>query len=931
MSELEDIRKMLAQERAARKEAERNLEEKTRMLDKSNEKLLNLSSLLPHSAGPDNKESQEADLQLKVPFDHHLIPLMVYRLSDFQFVAVNQTAITRYGYTQEEFVQMKVADLHPKPELNRLAGHLDTASEKENWVTEWKHISKSGEIFDIEVSATTIEYKGHASRLVLISDITERSIAEKEREKSEKKYRTLVENVSDLIYQCNSEGEFTYVNPATEKVCGYPASELVGMHFLEFVKDSYREEVLAYYLWQLGDKVESTYLEFPMVDQSGKALWIGQTVNLHRIDDNNIEIIAHGRNITKQKEVSQVIVRSEERYRSIMENMELGLLMVDKNDVIINAFPKFCEMTGYAKEELIGKKVIDTLLPHEFTSVMEFQNQKRIEGEPGVYELKIKCKDGTTKWVIISGAPYYDEADNLEGSLGIHLDITDRKEMESELVAAKDIAEKSNQAKQIFMANMSHEIRTPMNAVIGMGKLLQMSTLNAKQGEYVDAILTSANNLLIIINDILDFSKIESGKLELENVPVNLVELLQNVQKTIDLKAEEKGLVLQSKWENIKGGYRCDPTRLYQVLLNLISNGVKFTDYGSVEMSCEVVSSGDGRDTLQFSVTDTGIGIAEEQLGQIFQTFSQAEKSTARKYGGTGLGLSISRQLVQMMGGELQVRSWLGKGARFFFTIELERCEEPRKEEESEENDQADLTGIKVLLVEDHEINRFVAQTILEQWSCDVDVAVNGVEAVEKVREGAYDIILMDMRMPEMDGLTASGIIRHQLKLDVPIIALTANAIKGDSQRCIEAGMNDYVSKPFSREELQSKMIRLIDKSAVQAPKKDSSIVWKDLTKLMEIVNGDMAFFKKMIRLFVDDTPELIEQIKCGLEEGDYETIGSVAHRLKPSLDHIANSALQKMVRQVENIDLKKNDAIAFTGRFCSRITLLLEQLKEEL
>jgi len=382
-----------------------------------------------------------------------------------------------------------------------------------------------------------------------------------------------------------------------------------------------------------------------------------------------------------------------------------------------------------------------------------------------------------------------------------------------ELIHAKQKAEHSSKAKEQFLANMSHEIRTPLNGIEGMAKLLGDTTLTKEQEEFTSTIKTSSKNLMIITNDILDISKIEAGKLTIETTGFNLKDNCKKTLQTLEYKAKAKGIQLEANIDsNISEILMGDPTRINQVVINLINNSIKFTSEGFVKLNCSLIEKTETINRIKFEVIDSGIGIEEDKLEKIFESFSQEDDSTTRKFGGTGLGLSISRQLVELFNGNLKVVSTKGKGTTFYFTIDLtignsydlEQNDIPLKLPESLENK-------NVLLVEDNEINQFLATTILKKWSMKVDVAENGQIAIDLLKENKYDIILMDMQMPIMGGIEATQIIRKELKITTPIIALTANAIKGDDNKCFDAGMNDYVSKPFNHSTLYNKILKLIN------------------------------------------------------------------------------------------------------------------------
>lgn len=403
-----------------------------------------------------------------------------------------------------------------------------------------------------------------------------------------------------------------------------------------------------------------------------------------------------------------------------------------------------------------------------------------------------------------------DEIGTLVNSFNNMLSEIDKQNLE--LISSKNKAEQSSIAKEQFLANMSHEVRTPVNGIDGMSKLLEKTTLTKEQQDYVLAIRTSTNNLLVIINDILDFSKIEAGKLSIEKIGFNLKNNVKSIVDSMSYKAEDKVIYLESEIDdNISDIVIGDPTRFNQIITNLLNNAIKFTSKGTVTLKCRLQGNSKTHNSINFEIIDTGIGIDEEKLETIFESFYQEDDSTTRKFGGTGLGLTISKQLVGMFGGELKVKSKKGKGATFYFTLDLPiGSSNDIKKDQVAVKDWNLLATKKALLVEDNKINQFLAMTILKNWKVDAEIAENGLIAIEKIKANHYDFVLMDMQMPVMGGVEATKIIRTELNLSIPIIALTASALKGVDLECLEAGMNDYVSKPFDQSVLYNKILQLI-------------------------------------------------------------------------------------------------------------------------
>ncbi|MEY3237127.1 MAG: hypothetical protein RI883_1228 [Bacteroidota bacterium] len=525
-------------------------------------------------------------------------------------------------------------------------------------------------------------------------------------------------------------------------------------------------------------------------------------------------------NIWKYQDITEIVLNKEkiklieDKYSKIIESLKLGLLEVDLDENITKVYPAFSNLTGYTEEEILGKNAFKLFGVKEEKENFIEQNETRKNGIASMYETQIRVKNNEIKWIIISGAPIFNNQNEVVGSIGIHVDITERKKLEQDLILANKQAKASIKSKEMFIANTSHEIRTPMNVIIGMIDVLKETTLTEDQIKYLNAISTSANNLLLLINDVLDFSKIESGNLILDQAAINIVELINNLEIIFNQEIKEKGLRFLCEIDpGIQINLLGDAAKLNQILINLISNAIKFTDKGSVELVCNLVENNENQQVISFEIIDTGIGIKPENFDLIFEIFKQEDASVSRNYGGTGLGLPISKNIVSKMGGNLTVKSEKNVGSNFSFTIPFVKNKQPILEN-TEQNISLNktLSNIRILVAEDNVLNQMLIKAILDKENVSFDFAGNGQEVLSLLKKNKYDIILMDIQMPIMDGLTATKIIRTDLKSNIPIIALTANTSFNDEKEYLKNGMNDQLSKPFKRDELLQKISLLISK-----------------------------------------------------------------------------------------------------------------------
>lgn len=595
--------------------------------------------------------------------------------------------------------------------------------------------------------------------------------------------------------------------------------------------------------------------------------------------------------------------------------------ITDINNASINIFK-------VSREKLIGSDFFEY-----FTDPKKARDiYKQIFSKGFVIDFPLKLNNSEQTEVLFNGSVYLDDLGKVIGVVVVARDITDHKRIENELkeaivmaeiatLIAEDaklkaekatrIAEDAMKAKQQFLSNMSHEIRTPMNAIIGFTKVVLKTDVTIRQKEYLSAIKLSGDALIVLINDILDLAKVDAGKMTFELIPFKMSLSISAMLHLFEMKIQEKNLKLIREYDsNIPLVLVGDPVRLHQILTNLLSNAAKFTSKGTIKVSAILLSEDDSEAKIEFSVSDTGIGIAKEKITRIFENFQQATSATSRLYGGTGLGLSIVKQLVELQGGTISVKSKVNEGSTFSFVLTFSKTtKEAISEVDTFELD-AEIKNLNLLVVEDIPLNQLLMKTLLDEFGFESDMAMNGKIALDMIRSKSYDLILMDLQMPEMNGFEATDYIRNTLNLKVPIIALTADVTTVDREKCKAIGMDDYISKPIDEKILYNKIVSLAKKSEMHH---SSDILLSDNTQVSKAKCTNLDFLKRrtksnadlmmeMLSLYLEQTPPLVKAMKEGLAKKDWKLLHSAVHKMIPSFSIMGiDTEFENMAKKIQD------------------------------
>ena len=746
----------------------------------------------------------------------------------------------------------------------------------------------------------------------------------------------LLNESNDAFQVSDEKGNFIYVN---QKAC-----EHIGISKEEFLSKRVQDvekifEVPGSWEAHVGElkKQNKLVIEGRNVRKDGTSFPVEASVKLINVEGNNY-VVAIIRNISERRAQQRQLQEQEQFFQQVIDASPNLKFVVNKSGRFMLVNQAMADFFDIEKSDFYQQHYTQILSNrHEADVFLQTDREVIHHGREITQEDSFTRKDGELRWFQTTRKPFDVKGETCV--LAVAADITQRKKDAEELLRAK-------QAKEQFLANMSHEIRTPVNGISGMLNLLADIPASDEQQKYINSIKEATSNLRVIINDILDLSAIESGKLHFEKIGFKPNHQIQAVLNAFTMQAQEKGIRLV---ENIHPDTNRvvlgDPVRLNQILMNLVGNALKFTYNGEISISTRLLEDDQHCCSIEFMVADTGIGIEPEKLEGIFESFRQADSSVTRRFGGTGLGLTISKQLTEMQGGKISVESEVGKGSvfRFYIRYEIGTPEDLVIRQSSQHSDLArqvsPLKGKKILLVEDNDINRIYARNIIMKRGCEVDEAENGLIALQKIRKNDYDVVLMDVQMPVMDGMEASKSIRTKLpppKSDIPIVALTANAIKGDDERCLEVGMNAYISKPFEPDQLYDVLIKVLkidDKTNKSTTENETSVTGAfdeevleraDLSYIFSICDGDKAFMTEMVTTFVRDTPELLKNLGDLIENKEWLQAARIAHKMKPSMQFVGLNHCMALLKETEEVAKSNNEAVQKLPELYRQVALII-------
>jgi PAS domain S-box-containing protein len=871
------------------------------------------------------RKLRESEERFREVFENAPFGMSVSGL-DGRLMQVNEALCRMLGYSREELLATTWTELtSPDDREASLQATLRLWMDPGRGVEmEKRYLHRNGEVVWARTRVSTVRDAGSSLYspvyfVARVEDITERKRAQEAARESEERFRIMADGCPTAMWVANAGGEAQFINRAYRKFYGITAEQAQNGEWQLLI----HPEDAPQYVQEVQRAVQEHAPfqgEARVRRADGEWRWM-ETFAEPRLSPRG-EYLGHvglSLDITDRKLAQQALESSEQKFRQLAENIHEVFWMASSTALeMIYISPAYEHVWGRTCESLYRdpRSWMDSIHPDDRETARSLL-ATRIQGEPFEAEYRIRTPDGQQKWIRDRAFPIRNEAGQVIRVAGIAEDITERKRYEEELIRAREGADAANRAKSRFLANMSHEIRTPMNGVIGMLQLLMETDLSDEQRQYAEVAQDSGRILLALIDDILDLSKIEARKFVLEKQEFDPRKLVDSVVQLLRVQAEAKGLKFHARMSGeVPPLVTGDAGRLRQVLTNLTANAIKFTARGEVRLDAAVESLSDAAATLRFTVTDTGIGIRQDQLARLFLPFVQADESSTRKYGGTGLGLAISKQLVELMGGAIGAESREGEGSRFWFTAVLGRatCSASAPAAPGPQDGQwkaaggANLNGrkAKILVVEDNPTNQEVALAQLQMLGYQAEAAGNGSEATAAVARGGYDLVLMDCQMPVMDGFEATRSIRAAGHTDLPIVAVTADAMPADRERCLAVGMNDYLAKPVELGPLSDMLGRWLPapephEAAFEAgpPAVETPGIF-DRKALLDRMMGDRQMAGKVVKGFLEAAPSQLDNLRRRLQEADASGARREAHALKGAAEAVAAEGLQGMALAIE-------------------------------
>jgi len=915
--ELEKVNKELSfQTEEKRKRAKELIEAYKELLFQNEEK-----EILKEKMAVINDTVMHSSQYARSLIESSLDPLVTIS-AEGKITDVNEASVLVTGLCREELIGTDFSHYFTEPDIAQQGFKLVF---EEGSISDYpltiKH--KNGQLKDVLYNASV--YRNDEGQVLGVfaaaRDVTKQKRANAALDKSLKEISAFKFALEQAISVdiTDSKGKIMFVNDKYCELSKYSREELIG-HDNRMVNSGFHEAAFIKGIWDTIKAGKKWRGEIKNRAKDGTLYWVDTTiVPCMDADEKIYQYIALKIDITSKKNQSFYS-------RSLIEASRDPLITISSEGIITDMNEAMVRVTGVGREMLKGSEFKNYFTEPEKASKI----YKEVFEKGFVVDFPLTIIDGKLTDVLFNGAVYKDEEGDVLGAVIVARDITEQKRIAKELTEAKVLAELATsfaedakekaetavKAKQQFLSNMSHEIRTPMNAIIGFTKVVLKTELTAKQKEYLMAIKMSGDTMIVLINDILDLAKVDAGKMSFEKIPFRLENSINSMTHLFETKIQEKNLVLVKQYDaRIPEILLGDPVRLNQIILNLVSNAVKFTTKGTITISVKLLTETEENASIEFAVSDTGIGIAPSKIGQIFDNFQQASTSTSRLFGGTGLGLAIVKQLVEQQGGQIQVESELEKGSRLSFILDFPKSKEEPEFDQSIEEPKKGIKNIKVLVVEDMALNQLLMKTLLEDYGFEHDIAANGLIAIEKMKQKDYDIILMDLQMPEMNGFEATDYIRTSLKSRIPIIALTADVTTVDLAKCRAVGMNDYIAKPVEDRLLYSKIIGLVKKPVIVIsenpeliePQESKKNRCTDLDYLNQRTRSNSKLMLEMIGLYLEQTPRLIQSIKQGWTDKNWELLNAAIHKIIPSFLIMGiNSEYEMMARKVQEFAMSQ-------------------------